>query len=112
MLEKIKSEFFNQLMFYHLYEKTKLEIIKYNKKFQKQIKIDLINYKFWSKKYIEFETNEKGKEYDSYTDKLIFEGEYLNGQRNGKGKEYEKNKLIFEGEYLNGQRNGKGKEYD
>ena len=34
--------------------------------------------------------NGKGKikEYGNYTDKLKFEGEYLNGQRNGKGKEY------------------------
>ena len=40
--------------------------------------------------------------------------EYLNGQRNGKGKEYnDDGKLIFEGEYLNGNKwNGKGKEYD
>ena len=45
--------------------------------------------------------------------KLIFEGEYLNGLRNGKGKEYGYyGELIFEGEYLNGERNGKGKEYD
>ena len=45
--------------------------------------------------------NGKGymKEYD-YFDKLIFEGNYLNGERNGKGKEYNnKGKLIFEGEY-------------
>ena len=29
---------------------------------------------------------------------LIFEGEYLNGKRNGKGKEYnDKGELIFEG---------------
>jgi len=34
--------------------------------------------------------------------KIIFEGEYLNGKRNGKGKEYYNNgKLQFEGEYLN-----------
>ena len=39
---------------------------------------------------------------------MIFEGEYLNGMKNGKGKEYE-GKLIFEGEYLNGMRNGQGK---
>ena len=32
---------------------------------------------------------------------LKFEGEYLNGKRNGKGKEYDENKLIFEGEYIN-----------
>ena len=33
--------------------------------------------------------------------KLQFEGEYLNGKRNGKGKEYwNDGKLKFEGEYL------------
>ena len=46
----------------------------------------------------------KVKEY-YYDDKLKFEGEYLNGERNGKGKEYDYNgKLRFEGEYLNGNR--------
>ena len=53
----------------------------------------------------------KVKEYDY--GRLEFEGEYLNGKRNGKGKEYDNySKLKFEGEYLNGKRNGKGKEYD
>ena len=34
--------------------------------------------------------------------KLIFEGEYLNGEKHGKGKEYDDNgKLIFEGECRN-----------
>ena len=52
------------------------------------------------------------KEYDYY-DYLIFEGEYLNGEKNGKGKEYDGNgNLQFEGEYLDGKRNGKGKEYN
>ena len=38
-------------------------------------------------------------------DLSIFEGEDLNGERNGKGKEYDYNgKLIFEGEYLNGEK--------
>ena len=50
--------------------------------------------------------NGKGyiKEYDieDYS-KLIFEGEYLNGERK-KGKEYDiEGNLIFEGEYLNGE---------
>ena len=36
----------------------------------------------------------------------------INKKRNGKGKEYKNNKIIFEGEYLNGKRHGKGKEYD
>ena len=53
------------------------------------------------------------REINCLNKKLIFEGEYKNGERNGKGKEYNKNgNLIFEGEYLNGKRNGKGKEYD
>ena len=43
---------------------------------------------------------------------LNYEGEYLNGKRNGKGREYEKNhlsNLIFIGEYINGKKwNGKG----
>ena len=55
--------------------------------------------------------NGKVKEYDGY-DNLIFEGGYLNGERNGKGKKYKRGKLRFEGEYLNDKRNGKGKEYD
>ena len=52
------------------------------------------------------------KEYNDYYSLIIFEGEYLNGQKHGKGKEYYDNgKLEFEGEYLNGKRQGKGKEY-
>ena len=55
--------------------------------------------------------NGKGKEFDDYG-KIKFEGEYLNGKKNGKGKEYYENgSLEFEGEFLNGERNGKGKEY-
>ena len=47
--------------------------------------------------------NGKGKNYCDGI--LIYEGEYLNGERNGRGKEYERNgKLIFEGEYLNGEK--------
>ena len=44
--------------------------------------------------------------------KSIFEGEYLNGKKNGKGKEYNyQGDLIFEGEFLNGLKwNGKIKD--
>ena len=40
----------------------------------------------------------------------VFEGEYINIERNGKGKEYyQNNRKKFEGEYLNGKIwNGKG----
>ena len=50
--------------------------------------------------------NGKVKEYWN-NGKLLFEGEYLNGKRNGKGKEYNDGKLVFEGEYLNGKRKRK-----
>ena len=113
LLDNAKSTFFSRILFSYLDEKIKLKVIKYNKKLKNEIDIKLINYKFYSGKYIIYETNIKGKEYDGY-DNLLFEGEYLNGERNGKGKEYDfeiKSKLKFEGEYLKGKRNGKGKEY-
>ena len=51
--------------------------------------------------------NEKGYIKEFYDNgKLKFEGEYLNGERNGIGKEYKNDKLKYEGEYLNGKRNG------
>ena len=55
--------------------------------------------------------NRKVKEYDDDND-LIFEGEYLNGKKNGKGKEYELGKLIYEGEFYKGKRHRKVKDYD
>ena len=50
------------------------------------------------------------KEYNDYCEHIIYEGEYLNGERHGKGKEYYENgRIKFEGEYLNGKRwNGIG----
>ena len=114
MLKDIKSSYFLKLIFVYIDESQKLKLVKYNKNLQKNIDISIINYKFFSGKYIIYESNGIGKEFNDKDDKLIFEGEYLNGQRNGKGKEFNRynGHLKFEGEYLNGQRNGKGKEYD
>ena len=113
MLKNVKSLYFIKFIFIYVDEKQKLKIVKYNKRLQKNIGISIINYKLFTGKYIIYESNKIGKEYNGYDDKLRFEGEYLNGERNGKCKEYYKDgKLIFEGEYLNGKRNGKGKEYD
>ena len=56
--------------------------------------------------------NGYGKEYGYDIDELEFEGEYLNGKRNGKGKEYYNNcELKFEGQYLNDKKYGEIKEY-
>ena len=55
--------------------------------------------------------NGKGKEYNFRGDKVIFEGEFLNGKKwNGKATDLD-NEDGFEGEIVNGRRwNGKGKE--
>ena len=104
MLENIKSTYFIRKLFGYISEKHKLKLVKYNKRLQKIININIINYKHFTGKYIIYESNGIGKEYNGYDDALIFEGEYLNGKRNGKGKEYDFNgKLKFEGEYLNGK---------
>ena len=57
--------------------------------------------------------NGNGKVKEYYKGKLIFEGEYLNGEKwNGKANVYYGNGILsFEGEYLKGKKL-KGKEYD
>ena len=109
MLKNIKSSYFNAKIFSYIEERKKLKLIKCNKSLQNSMNISIINYKFFTIRYIIYESNGIGKEYIGYNDKLIFEGECINGERNGKGKEYNdyNGKLEFEGEYLNGERNGK-----
>ena len=112
MLKNIKSLYFIKLIFLnYIKEKRKLKLIKYNQNFQELLKINILDYIYFSKRYIIYESNNIGKEYDFENDTLIFEGKYLNKERSGKGREYYYNKIKFEGEYLRGLRNGKGKEY-
>ena len=113
MFGNIKSKLIFNKIFFHLVEKMKLKLVKYNKYYQNKINIKLINYKIFSDRYIIYNGDEKGKEYNGYDDDLRYEGEYINGVRNGKGKEFYYGDIVFEGEYLNGKRwNGEGKEYD
>ena len=134
-MEKLSQKALISIMFF-FNEKRCLKSIKYNKKIQKLIEIDLSFYKNYSGKYIiydypemekgrEFNNNRiliyiggyksgersgQGKEYDN--GELIFHGKYENGQRNGEGAEYKNERMIFKGEYENGQRNGPGVEYE
>ena len=75
-----------------------------------------MNGKKWNRKgifenkiiYILKEGKETVNQFDELFVKLSYEGECLNGQRNGKEYNFDGN-LSFEGEYLNGKRwNGKG----
>ena len=60
--------------------------------------------------YLNGERNGKGKLYDTIEYKIKYEGEFLSGKKNGKGIEY-KDSLKYEGEFKNGKKNGKFKEY-
>ena len=70
MLKKVKSLYFIQKLFSYLDEYQKLKLIKHNKSIQKNINISIINYIHFKGKYIIYESNGKGKEYD-YEDRLI-----------------------------------------
>ena len=70
--------------------------------------ISLYNYVF-NNETSNKKRNGKDKEYN-LNGNLIYEGEYLNGERHGSGKEYYKEKLKFEGDYLYGSKI-KGKFY-
>ena len=115
MVENIKSNFFVRYLFTLIEDIKQLQLAKYNKSLQKILNINIMNFRVLSCKYTiyKYETNRNGKIYDAFENKLLFEGEFINGKRNGKGKKYNiYGNLIFEGEYLNGKRNGKGKEYN
>ena len=55
----------------------------------------------------------KEKVKDDFTNKLLLESEFINGERNEKGKIFNGNEhLLFEREYLYGKVIGKGKGYN
>ena len=70
----------------YLKEEQKFNLITYNKQLQKTLGIDIEDYKTINGKYKIGEKTGKGKEYILIRNKLIFEGKYLNGIRNGKEK--------------------------
>ena len=67
IIKAIKSKYIINNIFSYLYENTKLELIKHNKKIQKIFGIDIYYYKHISGKYIIGERNGIGKEYISNT---------------------------------------------
>ena len=73
-LYHIKSFPIFKKIFSFVSEKKKLNMIIYNKNYQKKLYINIDNYKKVSGKYIIGERNGEGKEYQANTNKLIFEG--------------------------------------
>ena len=136
MLIRINSSYVLKQIMDNIDIKRNLNLVKYSKKLQKRLDLDIFDYKRFSGTYI-IEENGYITEYNGGNDYIIYEGGFSNGKRNGKGKEFNKEyKLIFEGEYSEGQKwkgyikeyndngklifegdylcgiNGKGKEYD
>ena len=106
-MEYLNSKYIIQNIFSFINKKIKLKLAKYNKSLQIKLDLNINDYKKFTGKHIIYTEKGKGKEY--FKDLLLFEGEYLNGERI-KGKEYNYYGLvIFEGEFLNGKRNGCGK---
>ena len=111
-IDFVKSIYITKIIFSFLSEKTKLNIIKYNKKYQKKFGINIENYKNISGKILKINNNGIGRIFDSYENKILFEGKYINNKKNGKGKEFdEEGNIIFEGEYFKDKKI-KGKGYD
>jgi antitoxin component YwqK of YwqJK toxin-antitoxin module len=56
--------------------------------------------------FLKGKKNGQGKEYYDLNNMkiLLYEGEFKDDKRNGYGKEYKNGKIIFEGQFLNGQR--------
>ena len=77
MLKDIKALYYFSIKLFNLMEEgKKLKLVKYNKNLQNNLNINTFNYIYFSKRYIIYESNGKGKEYNAATnDNLIFEGE-------------------------------------
>ena len=111
-LNNVKSNFILRKIFDKLDITLKLNLIRHNKTIQNKIGINIDDYKMESRRIRILVSEGFGYEYKLNSNIIIFEGYYLNGEKNGKGKEYnEDGKIKFEGEYLKGKII-EGKEYD
>ena len=81
MLGKIKSKYNIKNIFLHLHYKAKLGLLKYNKHYQNCLNISIKNYKQLCDKYIAYKVNGKGTIYNMKNNKIIYEGEYLKGNK-------------------------------
>ena len=124
-IKNVKSKYILEYIFSLIETEKFLSLILYNKYIMNQLSVSINDYKsinelknkiskklIYEGEYKYGRKNGKGKEYN-HLGGLIFEGEYKDGKKNGMIKEYNKiGELIFEGEYKDDKKNGKGKEYN
>ena len=85
MINAIKSFIILKKILLNLGQLRKLYLFQYNKRIQKILNINIIDYQLLSKEYIIGEKNGICEQYTIINNKLSFKGEYKNGKRNGKG---------------------------
>ena len=98
--KEVKSSYIINSIFSHLNDIRKIKLVAFNKKYQNKFGIKIEDIKITSGKLKFAPWNGFGKEFCLESRKLIYEGEYLNCERNRKGKEYNlEGELIYDGEY-------------
>ena len=85
-LKNVKSIYILKKIIYHLVKNIKLDLIKYNKALQRKMIINIEDYKNLSRIYRIIDKNGHGIEKRVGSNKLVFEGEYLNGKKMEKEK--------------------------
>jgi len=113
-LQCIESKIILKVIFKHLRKIQYLDIIRYNKKLQNIIGINILDYQKEGNKIKIGERNGIGEEREKYTNILLFKGKYLDGKKNGEGIEYYQNGAVkFKGKYFQGNIiEGKGYDYE
>ena len=107
----IRSVYIIKIVFSFLEENKELMILSRNKTIQKELEIDINNFKKASRIKRIISENGKGQEFLRNTKYLIFEGEYKNGMKHGKGIEYFFNFNLGEDSgYFNWERKEEDKE--
>ena len=111
-VDNIRSKYILKRIFALLTNKKFLYLIRYNKVMQEKTEINIENYKKEGNRIKIGGKNGYGQEYRLNTNIKLFEGEYINEEKNGRGREYYENGLIkFDGVYFQGKKVG-GVGYD
>ena len=87
LIKDVKSGLIFKKIFSFLKINIRFQVIIYNKSYQKKLDININDYIQVSGRYIVYANGKTIVMYRKGNFKL-FEGEYLNGKKNGKGKEY------------------------
>ena len=87
MLNKIRSSYVLKQILDNLDNEKKLNLVKYSKKLQNKLDLDIYDYRRFSGRYIEEMEDGTIIEYNSANGNIIYVGEYFKWKKKWKGKE-------------------------